>query len=304
MITYGENGWIFLTGGSNNVVDTYNGSYTYSNWHCDWLQLIKDRNFFCQEMGIRYIHLIAPEKLGVYTEMIKSLNIDFHQSPSMILSKANSEQLPIINPTIYLREQSKNYKVYHKTDSHWNFKGAYSAYQLLMRNLNLETNNDILAYYNEVESCIMDLGTKASGSVYENVYFHKLSGSVSVFYKNPIVEYKEKHNLENSTGLHQGSSIIYKNKKAMHDKKIMIFGDSFSEYRPHLLTGLLAETFSEVYFIWSISIDKGLIQSYKPDILITEAAERFMPHSIPQDDFNLKSYVQKKLYDENILSHS
>ena len=142
MITYGENGWIFLTGGSNNVVDTYNGSYTYSNWHCDWLQLIKDRNFFCQEMGIRYIHLIAPEKLGVYTEMIKSLNIDFHQSPSMILSKANSEQLPIINPTIYLREQSKNYKVYHKTDSHWNFKGAYSAYQLLMRNLNLETNND------------------------------------------------------------------------------------------------------------------------------------------------------------------
>ena len=75
--------------------------------------------------------------------------------------------------------------------------------------------------------------------------------------------------------------------------------NSFSEYRPHLLTGLLAETFRTVLFVWSTSIDYGLVERFRPDVVITEMAERFIKNlperNIPVDGFDLDSFVLDRI---------
>ncbi|MDB5448376.1 MAG: hypothetical protein JWQ97_3693, partial [Phenylobacterium sp.] len=76
--------------------------------------------------------------------------------------------------------------------------------------------------------------------------------------------------------------------------RLMLFGDSFSEYRTHLLTGLLAETFAETAFIWSSAIDWGLVQKFKPNVLLTELAERFM-EQVPNDDLDLNAFASHRL---------
>ena len=113
---------------------------------------------------------------------------------------------------------------------------------------------------------------------------------------NDLVRYKEEQNAENQVGLHIGSAVVFRNDSPTADpRRLVLFGDSFSEYRPHMLTGLLAETFAEVHFVWSSQVDWGYVERVAPHILITELAERFMTY-VPNDEgFDLQAYVSEKL---------
>ena len=110
-----------------------------------------------------------------------------------------------------------------------------------------------------------------------------------------MVRFKENNQLVNEAQLHVGSHVVYKN-DAEHvaQKKVVLFGDSFSEYRPHLLTGMLAETVSELHFIWNSRLDYEYIDFIKPDIVISEQAERFMVQ-VPVDDLCIQTFSNAKL---------
>jgi len=61
-----------------------------------------------------------------------------------------------------------------------------------------------------------------------------------------------------------------------------------------MLTGMFADTVEEMMFVWSASIDWQIVDAYKPDVLLTEIAERFM-RVVPADDIDLRSHGLKKL---------
>lgn len=288
----GENGWLFLTGGSNSVLDTYQ-SPNNSPWLEGWVRVLKSRDKEMACLDIKYLHISAPEKLSIYHRYSNIDNVCFSNSPSNLLDlKYNESNRCYINPTNYLKTQSFKRNVYHKTDSHWNFVGAYAAYQLIMAKLGLEQNSTILNKNRNFVELGLDLGSKFTPSILERVFFNKLPDNVTRVWANDLVTYKEENNLDNSIGLHVGSSIKYRNETPIHNHKIVIFGDSFSEYRPHYLTGILAETFKEVVFVWGLNIDYKLIKNIKPDIVLTECAERFMPSNIPDDNFDYRSRVK------------
>lgn len=74
----------------------------------------------------------------------------------------------------------------------------------------------------------------------------------------------------------------------------MLFEGSFSEYRPHLLTAMMVETFFELHYLLSIAIDFDYIDAYKPDIVVAEIVEWFML-IVPIDNFNLDVHVQESI---------
>ena len=49
---------------------------------------------------------------------------------------------------------------------------------------------------------------------------------------------------------------------------------------------MLSETFRNVHFVWSTGLDWDLIERIRPNIVITEIAERFMS-TLPKDDLNV-----------------
>ncbi len=50
---------------------------------------------------------------------------------------------------------------------------------------------------------------------------------------------------------------------------------------------MLAETFRCVHFVWSAAIDWALVARLRPDIVLTESAERFMTRLPDDDGFDL-----------------
>lgn len=282
-----DDGWMFLLGGSNNVRDYWiEGERIPVEILASWLKVFINRVSFFEKNNIRYLNIFAPEKLSIYKEKvpfevrddcIPSRQLFDYFKGKFDYKKYSLDLIP------YLRSQSRKYKTYHKTDSHWNFIGAFCAYQLIQSKLGEPVYHEALSQPRKYGWGVLDLGGKLDPPLRENVFYYQSSQNIKRVFANELVEFKEREKRENDPGLHVGSYVIYRNAKPLSKKVVLIFGDSFSEYRDHLLTGLMAETYSEVHFSWGSSIDYSLIEDVRPDIVIAELAERFISKQAPND---------------------
>ncbi|NQZ87240.1 MAG: hypothetical protein HRT54_06635 [Colwellia sp.] len=274
-------GWIFLLGGNNNVRQYWIDENRIDTKILEkWAAIYKKRLDFFKKEGITYLSTFAPEKLSIYPNKTPfTINDRFIPSIQLRNYLRNYFDVDdiIINLIPYLRKQSETFQTYHKTDSHWNFYGAFSAYQLLQAHLGEPVYTEALSRPKKYAWGVLDLGGKLIPPLKEKIFYYSSSDRFKRTFANELVEFKERENRTNDAGLHVGSYVIFENDDSLSDKKVMIFGDSFSEYRDHLLTGLFAETYKEVHFIWNSSVDFDLIRKVKPDIVISEMAERFIP---------------------------
>jgi len=127
--------------------------------------------------------------------------------------------------------------------------------------------------------------------------FYALQRDAVRTYASPIVLAREATGQAHS--LHVGAHVVFRNETSDADpRRVLVFGDSYSHFAGQMLTVMLAETFREVDFVWSTSIDWGYVERTKPDVLITEVAERFMWQA-PDDQFEVEGYTNE-LYDEEL----
>ena len=293
----GSDDWLFLVAGSNSVIDLYseNSSFT-PELAQQWVDLLRQRSSRFQEQGIQYLHISAPEKLTVlHKHFLDELdNID--GSPTVYMAKNHAADVPcFVNVLPLFHAQSDNIMQYWKTDTHWSCWGCYAAYQRLCGRMGVKARTDLMQYpFNEGE-VLFDLGAKLEKPRKEKARFYHFNKRSKRSFANSIVLFKEEYGLVDEPSLHVGSHVVFRNdSNDAVNKCIMLFGDSFSEYRTHLLTGMLAETFSEVHFIWNASIDHGYVESIKPDVVISELAERFMVR-VPVDDLDIRQFAADRL---------
>lgn len=299
-VLIGEDGWLFLKGGTNNPFLYFLDNNLFSKSLVDdWCDLLNARQEKLSD--INYLHFFVPNKETIYMEQTGVHLPEVLGNPlSCFYHKATPEQREVFNkclldPTIYFRSIKDDYQLYWKTDSHWNISGCYAAYQLICSKLGIQARTDLFSRPFTEGTIAMDLGSKLAPPITETVRFYNLCKDSYRVFANELVRYKEDNNIENEIGLHVGSNVVYRNDAAPDSRKLILFGDSFSETRPQLLTGMFAETFSEVHFVWSASMDFSYIEEHSPDIVISQLAERFAP-IVPSDcEFNLKDYAAKKL---------
>src|SRR5262249_20876097 len=141
------------------------------------------------------------------------------------------------------------------------FHGCFCAYQVLCSRLGIQANHEIVRGIKRSSQLVLDLGVKIDPPVSEEFTLVDFKRHARRVAANSIVNYKEKHRLENDAGFHIGSNVVFVNHDpGVANKSVVLFGDSFAEYRPHLLTGMLAETFREVHFVWTTSIDWSYVE--------------------------------------------
>jgi len=268
-----------------------------------WAELLRARGDRARERGATYVHLAAPEKLSVYLEYFPR-PVPFPRGgasrrlAAFLEQEAEHEEartvfVDVTDALIDAKAEGK--LLYWKTDTHWTFAGAYAAYLKLCERIGARPNTAILSRGFNHGDLVLDLGSKVSPPISEAYETHHVLHDAYRDGANQLVVYKEENGFEGVGGLHQGSAVVYRNPNPDADpRKLVLFGDSFSEYRPHLLTGILAETFSEVHFVWSAQVDWSYVDHVGPDVLVTQLAERFM-NNVPEDDLNLEDFVTARI---------
>jgi len=286
----GLEGWMFLQTGSNHVLDLFTRSDAYPlSLHRGWVTLLIERQQIFSRQNKKYLHLVAPDKLGIFSEYYGDDKKNFDNGPLVQLTgelKSSGEPSCLVDPTDVLRGNAGELPSYFKTDSHWTIWGAYLVYKLICDRLGVA----IMAEFNAASitkyPALFDLGRKVIPNVYEDNIFVSPSDNIIRTFANSIVLRREEaeRNKSEIPG-HHGSRIILKNISPTASKEIIVlFGDSYSDYRPASLTYFLAEQFSEVHFVWSTDIDLNYVERIGATVIITEIAERFMTR-LPQGEY-------------------
>jgi len=334
----GEDGWLFLTGGEHSVIDLYREESAFTtDMASAWVSLLRQRADQLMPRGIDYVHLAVPDKLTLLNRHYADTLQNKDGSPIRQLKAYHEADLPnFLNVVPYLTKGIDKYPIFWKTDTHWTAWGCFMAYQLLCSKLGIATNTDILNYpFTETET-VLGLGRAQKTSVAgknsqlvqpENIRTYCLDRYSKRVYANNVIRYRENLNLDSlsqrvwdSTNLEnaeamsaisaalidgRGSHVIYENTSdTAANKKIVLFGDSFSDYRQNLLTAMLAETVREVHFVWSRSVDHEYVRQVRPDIVVTQCNEASMT-VIPVDAGDVRSWAEKRIASmENAVSEA
>ncbi len=283
----GRNGWLFLWDGSNEV----HRYYTEPDFFTDadtqgWVDLLTSRRDRLASLGARYRHMTVPDKLTLYPDQVgRPLPHADRHPAGLVAARLPGDGLNVDIKAAML-ETAKQAATYRRTDTHWTFEGCQTGYHRLCQALGV-TPQDFSDRKSGSRSMVMDLGNKFTPQVLEEAHFTPLmrdSRRVSV---NAQIRFNEETGFAEGKPRFVGCYMHMQNDRPdARPETVMLFGDSFSEFRPHQLTAMLSETFRNVHFVWSTGLDWDLIERIRPNIVITEIAERFMS-TLPRDDLNV-----------------
>jgi alginate O-acetyltransferase complex protein AlgJ len=291
----GRDGWLFLIGGTNRAMTQYrrNPAWWWRLWR--WRKLIEARASRCERLGIMFLQVVVPEKLTIMSDKCAARIVDPALAPAVRLaslmaqSPASSHYVDLVP---VLSEGVRNEELFLRTDPHWNYKGCYVGYKRICAALRVKPRDDLLDRPFLEFDAPGNLGGKLTPPVTEYVRVHCAIKDAT---RRSVNELVTRYNDRGGKGPVRGSQAIYENLAAQADpRRLLIFGDSNSNFDPTQLTGMFAETFREVHFVWSSSLDWRLIEELKPDILIAEIAERFLKRVV-DDKFDAEAMVAARL---------
>ncbi|GEP01131.1 alginate O-acetyltransferase AlgX-related protein [Methylobacterium haplocladii] len=297
----GRDGWLFLTGGRNRVLEQY-GRPGFSRkalwqWRCHLAERVRRS----ARLGAAYLHVVAPEKLTIYYDAVDGLAFDPQRAPALRLrrwlrgSTGARASVDLVGP---MRAARWKAPLYRRTDSHWTFAGGELAYRTLLAGLGVAPRDDIAGRrQGEALPFTGDLGTKLAPMPVETAEACRFDSRARRIHANGLLTHFEA--LGRPLDAHIGAHAVFRNDDPAADpRRLVLFGDSYAQHRAMnataSLTPFLADTFREVHFLWSTSLDWDYLAEIRPDFVISEIAERFMI-DLPVSNMRIESLARLAL---------
>jgi hypothetical protein len=293
MVHEGDDGWLFLVGGSNDPLFLYRRSWARFSLIWNWAKVLRARHRRCRALGIRYIHVPVPEKTVIYDDKLGGLAIN----PRLGLARPLTRLMPRVCLDLLapLREGRSRAETFMKTDTHWTPEGCRIAHDVICRAVGAPLrwrleDRPILHLKNHLG----DLGSKLDPPRRQPIDARRILSDARRIQANALLTTAERNK---TTDLHQGALVVFRNDALDADpRRVVLFGDSYSSYVATGLTAMLAETFRELHFIWYPHVDWGYVERVKPDIVLTEIAERFKVIVPPlPETFDNEAFAAAKL---------
>ncbi len=278
-VLVGKSGWLFLQNDTNDVIGQHTGTVTLGDeGRAQWESLLRGRKAIVDELGIRSVTVIAPDKEAVYAEYLPDEIVPAERRPIHdILDAAEAAGVDMVYPVADFEGRKEKRPLYSLTGTHWNSYGAYIAYRVICRRLrSMGVNVDIVPPA-EIEWRIAagdnDLGSKLGRDQGAGELRADLPReSARVVFDNRIVNH--------------GRVVVFERPGDSRPTGI-VFGESFTTW----LTRYLKEGFSRLVFIHTSSLSREILELERPDALIAVPTERMMI-SPPDDSRALADFLE------------
>lgn len=268
-----HDGWYFL---GDNYSDNLSESKGLLLFTKKELEILKENLKFKKEWSkannMVYIMAIAPNKESVYGNLLPITQYGNVKKMSQVDSLCKILNIPYIDLGKQIPNKDKTIS-YHKTDTHWNYYGAYFGYKEFMEKMNSwypALNLDkpfALQDYNLTHTWnkeIGDLKEMSSELRGENVVELNLkTGTRAIQIENKITP------ADNIVVNPSEYEIRFKTNTG-NRVKVLFIHDSFAG----ALLKFIKEHFGESVFVFHRDFDKNLLKIEKPNILVEEIVER------------------------------
>jgi alginate O-acetyltransferase complex protein AlgJ len=272
----GNDGWLFLCGGTNANFGQYVGAVEMEpTWLEEWTDVVRRRRPEARELGVSSALLVVPDKLAVYEEHYPE-PLD-KVGPRPIERLQALAELPIIYPLEELRAAAAaGEEVYLRTDTHLTFRGNELLFSAVLDALKVAEPPDFSALPLNSYPIAGDLGVKFEPQIVAVV---SEPGSL---HQAEIVE-DNRAEIEAVEG-HIGTRRVFRNEGAPDRRVAVLFGDSFGFAAPYYqgLAWFMAQVFREVHFVWiPFGWDPEYVRQVGAEAVLVQGAERFVariPH--------------------------
>jgi len=249
---------------------------------------MRDKAEFVKQLGSKFYVLVSPDKQDVVTGALgpglKALPGKTRSEKYIDLWKAVEPGVVYISPVEELVAASKTRDVYFKRDTHWTDDGAQIATELLLRAI----KKDFPALQIPDYASWVPYTYKKTGDLPMLMDVSMPPEEVRALMPNASSAFE----VYSDGSSHLISTIDPKKKRPL---RVLVVRDSFVGlviagsdkpvvWQPQagetpLMMPLLAGTFGEVRFLWTDFDDqaKEIAKDMKPDIVIWEIVERFVP---------------------------
>ena len=282
-VQIGKDGWLYYTLGDN--LEIAKGTFPLTD---DMLYKIKENlcqlSDYCESIGTELVLVLPASKVSIYPEYVRGDNYTVRETPCDTLSEylAKETDLKVVPLKDALLKQKDNQQLYFKTDTHWNFQGAYIGYQEIVRKLNnwglMDEQPVEVSFYES--SYQGDLATMMGNDFFfgpEKIWQSSIVNPTSVRVTDEA-KMAPLHDLQLQYNAY-ATRYLYENSAKNTAPNILVYGDSmFASWE---MTQLLAEHASSLNFFWWVQMGTSvfdftpaLLQENKPDIFILEVGER------------------------------
>ena len=276
-VVRGDSGWYFLGNHYSKVVLESKGLKPFST---SQLKRIRESQEDLEQSlsrdSVEYCLAIAPNKHEVYgqhlpitkaaaptpRQQVQNLGLSFTQYLGVGLSAAPQQ-------------------TFHRTNSHWNDYGAFSAYQKLLQKLNARFRDIPVLDVSDLQRKVEvhdheDLAKLLRMSITERATVF------SVDQPQAVAEADRYAVPPDYRGVPENYELRYVNPEGKY--KVLIFRDSFMNQ----LLPFINASFAESVYIWSERPKKAIIEQEKPDVVIHELVARNLEFLLPDDKESMK----------------
>ena len=285
----GDDGWLFLCGGSNANLGHYVGAVEMEpGWLDEWQRVVDRRAEESRALGIASALLVVPDKLAVYEERYPE---DLTRvGPRPIERLLAAPELPIVYPLAELRAAAAaGEEVYLRTDTHLTFRGNELLVSSVMAALEIETPPDLSALPLRSYPIAGDLGVKFDPQIVSIV------SEPNSLHHARIGE-DNRAEIEAVDG-HIGTRRVFHNEQASDPRVAVLFGDSFGFSAAYYqgLSWFMAQVFREIHFVWvPFGWDASYIRKVGAEAVLIQGAERFVAR-VPHFDVNVSRLAKETL---------
>jgi alginate O-acetyltransferase complex protein AlgJ len=169
----GKDGWLFLSGGSNEALRLLTDENLFVAQDAEqWALKLLHRKEILTGLGVQYYHMWVPDKIKVYRQHLGFDPAVLTVDPTcMVRDSANmvGSADVIIDPLPALISRKEEQLLYWKTDTHWTYLGACTAYSVFCESAKAMPLEDLWHHQIQYTTLTLDLGSKLTPSVQEKL---------------------------------------------------------------------------------------------------------------------------------------
>jgi hypothetical protein len=266
----------------------YQNSNPFSDEELNQIYLkLNGMKAYLDERGIAFMVVIVPHKNTVYPEYVPEeipVLRDESQLDQVLKYQRENGGIEILDLRPVLLEARSHQQTYQATDTHWNAYGAFSAYEVIMRELAQDfpaLEQYSLDDFDYIAQGLKegDLSTNSNLGLKEENFTYQLKHHDALNLIGHSYSYQRAgQNHEINTYTAPGSDL----------PDLLMYHDSFG----YKLMEFLKLNFHKSTFVWAnndLPLDVSFIDSEQPDIVIIEFTEGYLKYLLNIPDLQEKN---------------
>jgi alginate O-acetyltransferase complex protein AlgJ len=281
-VIVGREGWMFYAG--DGAAEDIASAVPFTHDELEaWRLMLEHTRDWMEARGIAYVFVLAPDKHEVYPELLPSsvrrVGAET-RSDALVRYLHDTSTVPVLDLRGVLGAAKGRERVYHRTDTHWNDRGAFAASQALLRMLAPRLTVPARGRGAFAARAVVVPGFDLANmlGIADGLTEVDLRLVPRVPPRARIVEPAR------PDGRLMDARIVTE-QDAPGRPRAVVFRDSFGS----ALIPFLSEEFSRAVYLWQYNVDPDVVLAERPDIVIQEWVGRRLSTMPPYDPFALSS---------------